>query len=81
MLDAAFRQWLDANAEAIDQGQCDPQRVLAHIAESQLLRIGVDPALGGNGGTVTDAVEAIAAIASRSLAAACVCWGQRACFE
>lgn len=81
MLDAAFRQWLDANAEAIDQGQCDPQHVLAHIAESQLLRVGVAPALGGSGGAVTDAVEAIAAIASRSLAAAFVCWGQRAFIE
>jgi alkylation response protein AidB-like acyl-CoA dehydrogenase len=81
MLDSAFRQWLDANAENIDQGQCDPHLVLAHIAESQLLRIGVDPALGGAGGDVTEAVEAIAAIASRSLAAAFVCWGQRAFIE
>lgn len=81
MLDSAFRQWLDANAEAIDQGQCDPHLVLAHIAESQLLRVGVDPALGGSGGDVTDAVEAIAAIASRSLASAFVCWGQRAFIE
>ena len=81
MLDCAFRQWLDANAEAIDQGQCDPHRVLAQIAESQLLRIGVDPALGGSGGDVTAAVEAIAAIASHSLAAAFVCWGQRAFIE
>ncbi|HAB03386.1 MAG TPA: acyl-CoA dehydrogenase, partial [Pseudomonas sp.] len=72
MLDTAFRQWLDANAEAIDQGQCEPQQVLAHIAESQLLRIGVDPAMGGSGGAVSHAVEAIAAIASRSLAAAFV---------
>ncbi|MDF0729663.1 acyl-CoA dehydrogenase family protein [Pseudomonas entomophila] len=81
MLDSAFRQWLDANAEAIDQGQCDPHRVLAQIAESQLLRLGVDKTLGGAGGDVTDAVEAIAAIASRSLASAFVCWGQRAFIE
>nr|WP_314480232.1 acyl-CoA dehydrogenase family protein [uncultured Pseudomonas sp.] len=81
MQDCAFRHWLDANAEAIDRGQCEPQRVLAHIAESQLLRVGVDPALGGSGGQITDAVEAIAAIASRSLATAFVCWGQRAFIE
>ena len=81
MLDSAFRQWLDANTEAIDQGRCDPHRVLAHIAESQVLRIGVDPALGGSGGEVTDAVEAIAAIAGHSLASAFVCWGQRAFIE
>ncbi|MDV9031186.1 acyl-CoA dehydrogenase family protein [Pseudomonas sp. RAC1] len=81
MLDTAFRHWLDANAEAIDQGQCDPHRVLAHIAESQVLRVGIASALGGSGGDVTDAVEAIAAIASRSLASAFVCWGQRAFIE
>lgn len=81
MQDCAFRHWLDANAEAIDRGQCEPQLVLAQIAESQLLRVGVDPAPGGTGGQVTDAVEAIAAIASRSLAAAFVCWGQRAFIE
>ncbi|QCI13036.1 acyl-CoA dehydrogenase [Pseudomonas putida] len=81
MLDSAFRQWLDANAEAIDQGQCDPHLVLAQIAESQLLRVGVDPDLGGSGGETSDAVEAIAAIASRSMAAAFVCWGQRAFIE
>ncbi len=81
MLDSAFRQWLDANAEAIDQGQCDPHLVLAQIAESQLLRIGVGPDLGGSGGETSDAVEAIAAIASRSMAAAFVCWGQRAFIE
>ncbi|MFK3819771.1 acyl-CoA dehydrogenase family protein [Pseudomonas sp. NPDC089407] len=81
MQDCAFRHWLDANAEAIDRGLCEPQQVLAQIAESQLLRVGVDPALGGTGGQVTDAVEAIAAIASRSLAAAFVCWGQRAFIE
>lgn len=81
MLDSAFRQWLDANAEAIDQGQCDPHQVLAHIAESQLLRVGVAAELGGSGGEVSDGVEAIAAIANRSLAAAFVCWGQRAFIE
>lgn len=81
MLESAFRHWLDANAEAIDQGQCDPHRVLAQIAESRLLRIGIEPGLGGSGGDLTDAVEAIAAIASRSLASAFVCWGQRAFIE
>jgi len=81
MLDSAFRQWLDANAEAIDQGDYDPQHVLAHIADSQLLRIGVAPSLGGAGGDTGEAVEAIAAIASRSLASAFVCWGQRAFIE
>lgn len=50
MQDCAFRHWLDANAEAIDRGQCEPQLVLAQIAESQLLRVGVDPALVARAG-------------------------------
>ncbi|AQW68486.1 MULTISPECIES: acyl-CoA dehydrogenase family protein [Pseudomonas] len=81
MQECAFRQWLDANAEAIDRGQCEPQQVLSQIAQSQLPRVGIDPALGGSGGQITDAVEAIATIASRSLATAFVCWGQRAFIE
>lgn len=32
MQDCAFRHWLDANAEAIDRGLCEPQQVLAQIA-------------------------------------------------
>ncbi len=81
MLDPAFRQWLDANAEAIDRGQCDPHLVLTQLAQAQLPRVGLEPALGGTGGQVTDAVEAIAHVASHSLAAAFVCWSQRAFIE
>lgn len=81
MLDSAFAHWLETNAEGIDQGQSDPQQVLAQIAQAQVLRIGVSQAAGGLGGQVSDAVEAIAAIASHSLAAAFVCWGQRAFIE
>lgn len=81
MLNPAFSQWLDAEAQALDQGHCDPQQVLARLAEAQVLRIGIPPGQGGSDGDLGDAVEALAAVASRSLAAAFVFWGQRAFIE
>jgi len=81
MLDPAFAQWLDAQAEALDQGQCDPQAVLGQLASAHVLRIGIDRNLGGSAGTVADAIEAVAQVASHSLAAAFVFWGQRAFIE
>src|SRR5690606_32036219 len=48
---------------------------------ADVLRHGVLPELGGVGGDVTDGVEAIAQVASHSLTAAFVFWGQRAFIE
>lgn len=81
MLDPALSQWLDEHAQALDLGQCDPQAVLSQLAAAGVLRVGVDEALGGSGGHVTDAVETLARVASHSLAAAFVFWGQRAFIE
>ncbi|WP_017904449.1 acyl-CoA dehydrogenase family protein [Pseudomonas asplenii] len=81
MLDPALSQWLDEHAQALDLGQCDPQVVLSQLATADVLRVGVDDAAGGSGGNVTDAVEALAHVASHSLAAAFVFWGQRAFIE
>jgi hypothetical protein len=41
----------------------------------------VPAAQGGSGGTTADAIEAIAAVAERSLTAAFVFWGQRTFIE
>ncbi|WP_047286817.1 acyl-CoA dehydrogenase family protein [Pseudomonas protegens] len=81
MLDAQLSEWLDAQAQALDQGQCDPQQVLARLAGAEVLRVGIDEAQGGSGGDLTDALEVMASVASHSLAAAFVCWGQRAFIE
>nr|WP_280043910.1 acyl-CoA dehydrogenase family protein [Pseudomonas sp. Hg5Tf]MDH2562160.1 acyl-CoA/acyl-ACP dehydrogenase [Pseudomonas sp. Hg5Tf] len=81
MLEPALVTWLDAQAEALDLGHCDPQTVLAQLAAAQVLRVGIDQTHGGSGGTVADAVETIANVASHSLAAAFVFWGQRAFIE
>ncbi|MNY04595.1 hypothetical protein D3C86_1372770 [compost metagenome] len=51
------------------------------MASADVLRVGISPALGGSGGNVADAVEVLAEVASHSLAAAFVFWGQRAFIE
>lgn len=81
MLDPELSHWLETEAEALDLGHCDPQAVLSHLAAANVLRVGVDPALGGSGGTVVEALEAVASVASHSLASAFVFWGQRAFIE
>ena len=81
MLDPVLSQWLDAQAQALDLGRSDPQHVLSQLASANVLRIGVSPQLGGSGGTVADALEAMANVASHSLASAFVFWGQRAFIE
>ena len=81
MLDPVLQHWLEANAEALDQGRCDPQQVLGQLAAAKVLGVGVDPLQGGSGASVADAVETVASVASYSLAAAFVFWGQRAFIE
>jgi len=81
MLDPALSQWLEARAQALDLGDCDPQLVLSQLAKANVLRVGISPELGGSGGNLADAVEVLAEVASHSLAAAFVFWGQRAFIE
>lgn len=77
MLDPGFLAWLDSQAQGLDEGTCDPQAVVRHLAKAGLLRAGT----GLDHGNITDAVEAIASVAEYSLAAAFVFWGQRAFIE
>lgn len=81
MLDHSLRQWLDNQADALDRGLLDGETLLDQLAAADVLRHGVAPEHGGVGGDVTDAVEAIAQVASHSLTAAFVFWGQRAFIE
>ncbi|MFK3795559.1 MULTISPECIES: acyl-CoA dehydrogenase family protein [unclassified Pseudomonas] len=81
MFDPALGHWLDARAQALDLGTQEPEDVLTQLAGADVLRIGVAAESGGAGGTVADAVEAVAAVARHSLAAAFVFWGQRAFIE
>jgi alkylation response protein AidB-like acyl-CoA dehydrogenase len=73
--------WLEEHAEAIDVHQDLAAEILPQLGRAQLLRIGVPVDLGGAGGTTVDAIEAIASVATHSLAAAFVFWGQRTFIE
>ena len=81
MLDPSLSHWLDSQAEALDTGACDPDTLLQALSQAGLPKVGVDRALGGDGGTLHDAIETVAAVAGHSLTAAFVLWGQRAFIE
>lgn len=81
MLDPTLSRWLDDHAEGLDLGHTDPQSVLPRLAAAGLFAIGVPEERGGSGGSVLDAVDAIADVAGHSLTAAFVFWGQRAFIE
>ncbi len=69
--------WLDAEADKLDDGRLDADLVLPQLAEAGLFGIGVAPSDGGRGGSIGDAVDALARVAEHSLTAAFVLWGQR----
>jgi alkylation response protein AidB-like acyl-CoA dehydrogenase len=73
--------WLEANALDLDSDDVLAAEVLPRLAASGLIGAGVSEALGGNGGDVTDGVEAIAAASEHSLAAGFVLWGHRSFIE
>lgn len=76
-LDASLTGWLDQVAGPLDTGTADPACILPRLTEAGLFGAGVPAALGGAGGDVTDAVEAIAAVSEHSLAAGFVLWSHR----
>ncbi|MGO4685415.1 acyl-CoA dehydrogenase [Hyphomicrobium sp. 2TAF46] len=80
-LDGTLADWLDGNADALDREQFAASRVLAALTNARVTRIGVPKDIGGDGGTLPEAVRAIADVAERSLAAAFVLWGHRAYIE
>ncbi|GHD23105.1 acyl-CoA dehydrogenase family protein [Tianweitania populi] len=73
-----FADWIETAADAIDRGEEPSSNILPQLAEAGYPAIGVPAALGGSGGDVVDAVNAIADVASHSLASAFVLWSQRA---
>lgn len=75
---AAF---LKDEAEALDRNDVAADAVVPQLGRSGLLREGVPQALGGAGSALSHGIEAVAAVAERSLAAAFVFWGQRAFIE
>jgi alkylation response protein AidB-like acyl-CoA dehydrogenase len=73
--------WLDMHAEAIDTAQDLAPELLPRLGQAGLFRVGVPFDLGGSGGVIGDAIEAVANVAEQSLAAAFVFWGQRTFIE
>lgn len=73
--------WIEQSADGLDTGSVAPSSVLAALADAGLPRIGVPQNLGGAGGSLTDAVEAIAEVSERSLTTGFVLWGHRTYIE
>lgn len=78
---AGFAGWITTTADAIDRGNEPASSILPRLAAAGFPGAGVPVSLGGSGGTVVDAMNAIAAVARESLTAAFVLWGQRTYIE
>ncbi|MDD0824110.1 acyl-CoA/acyl-ACP dehydrogenase [Mannheimia sp. AT1] len=81
VLSTSFIEWLQANAESLDQSNERADLLISKIAAENLFKVGVPTALGGNGGNLVDAIKAIAELGNLSLSAAFVSWGHRTFIE
>jgi alkylation response protein AidB-like acyl-CoA dehydrogenase len=81
LLASEFSVWLQADALSLDRNPAQAAEVLPHLAAGGVLGAGVAEELGGNGGDVTDGVEAVAAVSECSLAVGFVMWGHRTYIE
>lgn len=82
MTSAALRSdWFEAEADALDKDAAAAPAILPRLVAAGYAGAGVAEALGGGGGTISDAVEAIADVSYRSLAAGFVLWGHRTFIE
>lgn len=79
--DSALADWLEAVAPSLDDGSANPSLVLRRLAEAGMFTVGVPRTEGGDGGTVADAIEAIAAVSQHSMAAGFLFWSQRTFIE
>lgn len=80
-LSTSLREWLDAHADALDEGAAAPESVVPKLAEAGLFSIGVPLTFGGSGGSIADAILHVASVAQHSLTAAFVFWGHRTFIE
>ncbi|QIM67763.1 dehydrogenase [Mannheimia granulomatis] len=81
VLSTSFIEWLQANAESLDQSNERADLLIRNIAAENLFKIGVPTAFGGSGGNLVDAIKAITELGNHSLAAAFVSWGHRTFIE
>jgi alkylation response protein AidB-like acyl-CoA dehydrogenase len=80
-LPTELKSWIESNADDFDECADGAASILPRLADVDVLRIGVPRAQGGLGGHINDAVGAIAAVSSHSLAAGFVFWGHRTFIE
>jgi len=78
---SALHEWLREHADTLDQQQLLADELMPALAAAGRFRVGVPVALGGDGGSVGDAICAIAEVAEHSVTAAFVYWGQRTFIE
>lgn len=81
ILPTTLADWLDETALALDTDGSAAAELLPRLAAGEVFGAGVPRDQGGDGGDVTDGVEAIAAVSERSLAAGFVFWSQRSYIE
>ncbi len=81
VLSSSFIQWLQQNAENLDQSNERADLLIPQIAALGLYKIGVPETLGGSGGTLVHAIKAVTELGNHSLAAAFVSWGHRTFIE
>ncbi len=73
----ALREALRSSAHAMNEGTGSAEGAIRLLAEARYLHRGVPEELGGEGGTLWDAVQAIAEVAQYCLTSAFVFWCQR----
>ncbi len=81
LLSPELAAWLHDHAEELDATPALAEQVVPQLAAAGLFAIGVPQDQGGSGGTVVDAIDAIAAVAEHSVTSAFVFWGQRTFIE
>jgi alkylation response protein AidB-like acyl-CoA dehydrogenase len=79
--EAELAAWLDTNALSLDTEAQLADELLPRLAASGVVEVGVATSDGGAGGDIVDALEAVAAVSERSLAAGFVLWGHRSYIE
>jgi alkylation response protein AidB-like acyl-CoA dehydrogenase len=82
-LPESLADWLTAHALELDAGGTPAaEELMPRLAQADIYRYGVDPALGGLEDTdLIDAIAAVAGVARYSMAAAFVVWSQRTFIE
>lgn len=76
-----FIQWLSAHADSLDTSNEYADELLTQLANEGIFSVGVPTELGGNGGSVQDAITAIQEVSQYSLTAGFIAWGHRTLIE